>query len=128
MPTRITNANLPNTLLALMEGPTPPDSFVSNGCTRAPDRIGGADLRAACHFHDYHYGLGGDETDRQRADDMLFRNLIRCGLSPAKANLYYRRVRVLGTWFFSYCPLARPTPMQHWWIAFRCAFTRYMEF
>lgn len=96
------NSDLPPRLWWAMEGPRPPDNYVGNGCTCAPNRIGGADLRAACHFHDYAYESGGDERDRLRADSTFYRNLLQCGLEPRWANIYYRRVRLHGIRLFHY--------------------------
>lgn len=85
-----------------MEGRRPPRSFASDGCTCAPDFLFGCDLRAACLFHDWAYLCGGDERDRQRADQAFYRNLIRCGLSPTAAGVYYRRVRLEGLALFAF--------------------------
>ena len=96
----MTNADLPVSLRALMEGAAPPDAFVSNGCSCCPDEYGGVDLRPACHWHDYAYSVGGDEPARKRADQAFYRNLRRCDLGRLMAGIYYRRVRLFG--------------MQHW--------------
>lgn len=44
-----------------LHGPTPPDSYASNGANWAPDVLFGCDLRPAAHLHDWHYGgnVGG---------------------------------------------------------------------
>lgn len=96
------NSDLPRHLWHEMEGEPPPDDYVGNGCTCAPNRIGGADLRPACHFHDYAYDQGGDEADRLLADATFYRNLLRCGVTQAWANVYYRRVRLHGIRAFQY--------------------------
>ncbi len=99
---KITNDNLPGSLFCLMEGAIPPAIFMSDGCSCSPDHIGGVDLRPACHFHDYAYLLGGNKKNRLQADDALFRNLMKCGLSRWKSNLYYRRVRLWGVQYFNW--------------------------
>lgn len=96
------NRDVPASLLRAMEGALPPDEYVGNGCTCAPNRIGGADLRPACHVHDFAYDSGGDEGDRLYADSAFFRNLLRCGLDRRWANIYYRRVRLHGIRLFHY--------------------------
>ena len=99
---KITNDSLPLSLFCLMEGPIPPPEFESDGCSCSPDHIGGVNLRPACHFHDFSYEIGGTRENRLQADDVLFRNLIVCGLSKWKANLYYRRVRFWGVKHFNW--------------------------
>lgn len=119
------NSDLPRSLWQAMEGPAPPDDYVGNGCTCAPNRIGGADLRPACHFHDFAYESGGDEADRLLADATFYRNLLRCGVSRSWANVYYRRVRLHGIRAFRYHEPLRAwrLVMLHVW----CFVTRYLS-
>ena len=114
-------SELPLPLTSIMEGDCPPLAFDSDGCTNSPDRVGGADLRPACLFHDWAYQVGGDKADRLAADDALFRNLVKCGLSAWKANLYYRRVRFWGVRHFQWSS-ERPTL----WARIVLFFSRYL--
>lgn len=117
------NKDLDPALLAQMEGPQPPDDFASNGCTASPDQIGSADLRPACHFHDFAYGrwqidaVGGTENDRMEADSALYRNLRRCGLARRHAWYYFAAVHFCGYRCFTYRPGAAP----------RCGWTYLLE-
>lgn len=123
----ITLQDLPGHLVRVMEGPTPPADFISNGCTNAPDRVGRADLRAACHWHDYHYSLGCTEDDRRQADFSLYRNLRRCGASHELAAVYFRRVRFHGVNFFSYGEYARPGRYLRRWYYVVNFLVRYLD-
>lgn len=88
--------------VAKMEGLVPPDDFDGDGCTWAPDYIGGADLRPACHFHDYAYRTGGCRRGRENADRRFYRNLLTCGVGRFWANVYFRRVRLFGARLYRY--------------------------
>lgn len=115
---RITWFDLPVDLKARMVGPRPPKTFVSNGCSCAPDCVLGADLRPACHWHDYLYQhVVKNAEDRRLADGLLYQNIYRCcyktrgdrsrpwyqrlaGYVPGfVAGLYFRRVRAWGELF-----------------------------
>ena len=120
------NADIPEELLDLMEGPRPPDSFVSNGVTFAPDFVGAVDCRAAGHVHDWHYSLGGTEKDRELADYRLYRNLVHSELSHFMAGIFFRRVRLFAIDNFRY-----DDPPRGWakfWLVLRCFFSRYLRF
>lgn len=117
-------ADLPESLIDQMEGYTPDRDFVSNGCSCSPDEYGGIDLKPACHYHDWAYHLGGCKRKRKGADQMLYRNLIRCGLSPKIAGVYYRRVRLWGVNAFRWqkgCEPAKP------WCYIYLFFERYVK-
>lgn len=119
-------SDVPPTLLARMEGPVPPPEFVCNGITFAPDFVGGVDCRAAGIWHDYAYGIGGTESDRERADYQLFRNLRTSDLPHRLAQIEFRRVRVWGIPHFRY-----DDPPRGWrrvWLYVRCFFRRYARF
>ena len=66
-----------------------PKGFVDDGCSAAPDRIFGRDLRPACRVHDYFYCTRAwpagqmDQAHRERADTLLgagVRSLLPRGL------------------------------------------------
>ena len=123
--TAIRNKDLPVALVDLMEGPRPPEHFVSNGCTCSPDYVGHHDLRAACHWHDYAYSRGGSEADREEADYAFARNLERCGLHCPYVGIYFRRVRLLGIDLFPY-----DEPLSKWgrlYLRLRVFFTRCLR-
>lgn len=92
-----------------MVGMRPPDDFVSNGATFAPDVAFGKDLRCAAHWHDYAYS-GVDcvlrtEWTRYAADRKFLLNLKTsglCGVLGWVALIYYYRVRLWGTFCYSY--------------------------
>lgn len=121
MATKITNSQLPRYVMCHMEGPHPPDDFVSNGCTLSPDSISGADLRPACHVHDFGYMRGGGESWRLEIDRRFYRNLIRCGAPRWLAGIYFRRVRWHGRRLWLYWePSDRPRgfwPLAKLWIS-----------
>lgn len=79
-----------------MAGERPAEDFESDGCSASPDIVGGADLRPACHWHDWGYRQGGCESKRREIDLLFFRNLKRCGATWWLANLYYFRVCFFG--------------------------------
>lgn len=109
-----------------LEGPHPPDSFRSDGCTHAPDHFRSADLYPACRYHDWAYGCGKTEHDRWQADAALYRNIAACcraaGISWLTsqfiAGVYFRRVRLWGRPRFAYDPPARPLLLIEWWLLF----------
>ena len=94
--------DLPTGIAPLMVGPVPPADFVSNGCTCSPDYVLGADLRPACHWHDYHYAIGTDEPTRRDADYNFYGNLRRCGAGRWLAFRYFAAVRLFGGRAFTY--------------------------
>jgi hypothetical protein len=112
----VLNRDLPRDLLERMEGPRPPDDFVSNGCSKSPDHIGANTLQPACHFHDFGYMLwplekqGGTERDRMEIDAMFYRNLMRCGLSQYLAYRYFIAVRMVGYRHYVYRDGEEPQP------------------
>lgn len=98
----IRTKDLPFSLVEKMEGPEPPDDFISNGCSCSPDYIGGVDIRPACHFHDFAYERGGCKKDRALADYEFYRNLRKCDLSKVFAWPYFRYVRLFGVSAFNW--------------------------
>jgi hypothetical protein len=72
-----------------LRGPRPPDSFVDNGCTFAPDGW----WSLACRYHDYHYHLG---IIRSKADWWFFQNLLCCNAPRYLACYYFLAVRCFG--------------------------------
>lgn len=97
-----------------------PPGFNSDGCTCAPDRLFGVDLRAACLWHDWarrhlvHYGA----LTVQEADALFHRFLVELfertdelnRITRAIARLYWfgnklLRVRFKGT---------LPIPYENW--------------
>jgi hypothetical protein len=124
MVTEIKTADLPEKLIELMEGYKPDEHFVSNGCSYAPDEFGGIDIRPACHYHDWAYHLGGCARTRKGADQMLYRNLRKCGLSSRMAGIYYRRVRLWGVNAFRWKKGYEPSkPWCYLWLFFE----RYVQ-
>jgi len=128
MTTEIRNADLPRDLIRKMRGPTPPDDYVSNGCTCSPDFVLGNDVRAACHWHDWAYAslqrkvqakhprlvtmddytakTEAIEYDRMEADAAFYHNLRQCECGWFWAMRYFRTVRFTGMDYFTYRPLA----------------------
>lgn len=73
-------------------GPEPPDDFVGDGCTGAPD----LKYHTACRHHDWHYRNGTNRLDRQLADDLFWLNLRQRGASAPIAFVYWLAVRLFG--------------------------------
>ena len=103
-------------------GPKPPDDFVSNGATDAPDIVWGHDLRPAAHFHDFWYSAGcfelhlpRDEFTRYEADQLFRTNLKKCGLGRLRFAYYYR-VRLWGHLCFSYSQGCDPKRTFWFWL------------
>lgn len=125
----IRNRDLPLELCLKMEGfldldARPPDAFVSNGASFAPDRILAADLRPAAHQHDWEYSRALNEHDRLDADARLYRNLLTCGLPAWLARRYYYRVRFWGALWCPYRGLEASRPRG--WALWRLVVTRYV--
>jgi hypothetical protein len=104
----ITADDLPPGSLDGLVGRKPPRCFTSNGCTHSPDHLLGADLRPACHIHDYHYSLVQDDTERRLADGFFYQNVYRCCVRSGGmashfpgviAGVYFRRVRLWGDFY-----------------------------
>jgi hypothetical protein len=105
---------------ANLEGPIPPDHFVDDGCTCAPDQtlVGKRWIRPACRIHDFHYsGLHGcEEMTREKADAIFRRNIYKIlrhqHINPIKAYfysfIYWRAVVKLGRRFYK--------PLQGVWM------------
>ena len=93
---RASEAGIWSRLKALQNGHKVPGHFEFDGCTCAPDKPFGIDIRAACCVHDWEYEQGGSERDRAVADRRFYRNMRRLGLGRFTAGVYYRRVRLLG--------------------------------
>ena len=113
---------------AEMSGPKPPDDFVSNGNTNAPDIVFGVDTRPAGHFHDYHYDKPGSEPERFIADQLFRYNMGKCGvsglLSPVRF-FHYFRLRLWGHKYFKYKP--GEEPVKDWWFWMRLFWGRYLR-
>lgn len=84
----------------------PPD-FRSDGCTLAPDRLFGIDLRPACRMHDFHrvYLVHDRYMTVQQADWIFRRHLIALGCPPIIARLYWLAVKIARPWFMAGKPL-----------------------
>jgi len=70
-----------------------------------PDRIWGLDISECCRIHDFMYGCGEREEDREEADRVFLNNMVRlisdgiCLLRPLRrwrAKQYYWAVRYFG--------------------------------
>lgn len=124
--TKITNADLPDSLFKKMEGAQPISIFESDGCSCSPDEFGGVNLRPACHFHDWAYHIGGGVKERKEADQAFYRNLRECDLSRFRAGKYYRKVRLWGVSSFSWNKGKKPKHLflHRVWLFFE----RYINF
>lgn len=76
-------------------------------------------FEASCDRHDYSYAIGGDEADRQRADEGFLRAMLRdAARAPwwkrwwyrLCARAYYRAVRWGGGFCFTYREPGELTP------------------
>ena len=113
-----------------MVGQKPPDWFVGNGATCAPDVWFGVDVRPAAHFHDWAYSPwyrpstgNRDVAARYRADQRFLENLKRCGLGRMRY-VYYYRVRLWGERLYPYSEGCRPRRTPWFWI--RLCLGRYV--
>lgn len=81
-----------------------------DGCTWAPDSIGGVSIVHCCSQHDKEYELGGDPIFRRLAD-LGLRDCVRCTLKAASSRVanaladvaargIYRAVRIFGRFFW----------------------------
>lgn len=84
----------------------PPD-FRNDGCTCAPDRWFGIDLRPACEMHDFHarHLVHDRYMTVQQADWIFRRHLIALGLPPLVARLYWLAVKLARPWRRDRAPL-----------------------
>lgn len=116
-----------------MVGPKPPDDFVSDGATMAPDVLLGTNFRIAAHWHDFGYSeecrpeCDGfrDEVFRARRDREFLLNLKACGAPAWVARTYYFRVRLWGHRSFDYDPGCEPKQNLSFW--FGLFVGRYIE-
>jgi len=77
-----------------------------------PDNFVGVNIKKCCQIHDYLYGLGGTESDKEKADLMFYTNLKRTVLNDSNlvlrttnlwlAKVYYKAVRDYGKSSFNY--------------------------
>lgn len=91
-----------------LQGPKPanPEYFLNNGCTLAPDSVGGKPTWPACVLHDYHYNY--TQLDRKEADSLFRKNLQVCleaygtfvPVAWLIALFYWRAVRRAGRRFY----------------------------
>lgn len=103
-------------LVIKMKGEKPHSTFLSDGCSGAPDWAGPIDIRSACFFHDFAYAQGGSESHRREADANLWRNIRACGGSWWLATIYWLEVRRFGFSHFRYHGLSKPGWWQRKWI------------
>lgn len=77
----------------------PPD-FHNDGCTCAPDRLFGIDLRPACEMHDFQsrYLVRDRYMTVQMADWIFRRHLIALGLPAIVARMYWLAVKIVRPW------------------------------
>lgn len=112
-----------------MVGFAPPDSFVSNGASWAPDVFLGTDVTPAAHWHDYGYSRKspGLHTEQSRywRDQEFLSNLRTCGLGSCVAHAYYFRVRLFGHRHYQYDPGQEPKRTLRFWL--RLFFGRYLR-
>jgi hypothetical protein len=99
--TIVTN-DLPAEETELMRGPVPPPGFVSNGCSFVPDRYGDLRMDAPCHWHDYHYALGGGWNEFREANYWFRRNLRAVGTPRFVVWARWVAVWTAGIPFFSW--------------------------
>ena len=127
---------VPMSVWDLLAGPKPRNGYICNGAgpdrlgpgrigralgwivnRLVPDEIHGWNVGIAAAIHDHEYGLGGNWTDRRRADWNLARNIVtviseaecfgaRASLSAPRvfliATLYWLGVRLGGWAAFNY--------------------------
>ena len=123
---------------AFMLGDLPPDDFVSNGASWAPDVLFSVSFRPAAHFHDYGYGDEHpgrwcpvqmksirDEWLRYQLDQEFKENLLICGAHPWVARMYYYRVRLWGHRHFKYSKGCEPKRNLRFWL--NLLIGRYVE-
>ena len=79
---------------ALIESPTPPNPFHSDGCSCWFD----GDWVECCVEHDLIYWMGGTRSEREKADDELMKCVTAKG-HPVMARLMYVGVRAGGVWW-----------------------------
>ena len=97
-----------------------PSGYISNGCgpdgwrgKLIPDTLGGIDIGEACSIHDYMYGVGGTELDREMADRDFLINMLTIihrddnwltneGVAIKWASKYYIAVVEYGKDYFNY--------------------------
>lgn len=104
----------------------PWEPSMCNGCTvptllrwipwLAPEET--AAQRAVCCIHDEAYYYGGTAEDRLKADQALYRGLVRAGMAEWRAWLYYVHVRIYGSIYW--------TPNERRW-SWGGAFYQYEE-
>jgi hypothetical protein len=78
-----------------MRGIQPPDWFVGDGCTCAPDATLLRHWKEACRWHDWCYRQDV-ECERWEADANLFWNLHECGAYWIVSAVYWLAVRCCG--------------------------------
>lgn len=112
-----------------MIGLQPPDDFLSNGASWAPDILWGNDLRPAAHWHDYGYSKEypgpHDEVARYWRDQEFLWNLRKCGLGSFLRHAYYYRVRLWGHWAYHFDQGLEPRRTLGFWL--HLFFGRYIE-
>lgn len=97
-----------------------PSNYKSDGCGSSkarfnfvPDTIYGLSLFEACRLHDWAYGIGGTELDRQSADREFLTNILMLidanekwyyptWLARRRAMTYYDAVVRFGSSSFNY--------------------------
>lgn len=98
----VRNSDLPEAERRCMRGPTPPDDFVSNGCSFVPDGYGDLRMDAACHWHDYAYALGGGWNEFRESNYWFRRNLRTLGTPRWLVWVRWLAVTTAGIPFFSW--------------------------
>lgn len=78
----------------------PPNTFIYDGCTLAPEGLLGSDWSAACLMHDVVYWSGGTADEKKTADKTLYTGVRESGVAGALvAPFVYGAVRIFGdTW------------------------------
>lgn len=80
-----------------LDKPTPPRSFVFDGCTLFPDNVFGSSFRQACLQHDIAYWYGGSAAERLAADRSLRTQVAAAGAWGTVLQYpMYWSVRVFG--------------------------------
>lgn len=100
---KISGYPMSTNLIAKMRTETPPvlRSFISDGCSLAPDRfpviLESEDWIDCCVAHDIEYWLGGTQAEKQIADVELKTCISKKG-SPQVAKIYEQAVQKFGGW------------------------------
>ena len=91
---------------------------ISNGCGGKGSTVPVPDFlfKASCDQHDFYYWRGGEEKDREAADEAFYKYMkidsaeqskgfLQSAISLSWAYVYYKAVRYFGKPYFNYGPM-----------------------